>query len=151
MFIGHINLSETFDGAGEHFVHLIEALRQHNTQQYILVRNIELAKRLDIVEGLTVGPVVHSPIIAYCMMPDVDVVHIHDSSSWPAGLLMTLTRSTPYTLTRHASDAASRNPLTQAAMNRASGFLDENQTDVLEHLHAYQSALDSLRVPTMLL
>lgn len=104
MFIGHINLSETFDGAGEHFVHLIESLQQHNTQQYILVRNTELAKRLDIVEGVTVGPAVRSLVSAYCLMPDVDVVHIHDTTSWPAGLLLTLTRSTPFTLTRHACD-----------------------------------------------
>jgi hypothetical protein len=151
VFIGHINLSVTFDGACEHFVHLIESLQQHNTRQYILVRNSELAKRLDCVAGVTVGPAVRSPVSAYCLMPAVDVVHIHDASGWPAGLLLTLTRSTPFTLTRHASETTAGNPLAQAALKRASGFIDENQLDALDHLQVYRRALDSFRVPNMLL
>lgn len=151
MHIGHINLSATFDGAGEYFVHRIESLQRHNTQQYVLVRNADLAKRLDIVAGVTVGPVVRSPVTAYCLMPEVDVVHIHDSSGWPAGLLFALTRSTPFTLTRRASDCASKSPLTLAALNRASGIIDEDQTDPLDHLAMYRRAVDSLRIPTMLL
>ena len=85
MHIGHIDLSESFNGAGENFVRLIESLQQHMMQQYLLVRNIALAKRLDLIEDVTVGPVVRSPIIAYCLMPQVDIVHIHDSSSCSAG------------------------------------------------------------------
>lgn len=151
MYIGHINLSETFDNAGEHFVHLIESLQLHNTRQYVLVRNIALAKRLDRVENVTVGPVVRSAITAYCLMPDVDVVHIHDGTSWPAGLLFTLTKSIPFTLTRHVSFASGKNPLNQAVVKRASGFIEENQIDVLDHLQVYRHAVDSFRVPTMLL
>lgn len=151
MYIGHVNLSETFDGAGEHFVHLIESLQQHNTRQYVLVRNIALAKRLDLVENVTVGPVVRSPITAYCLMPDVDLVHIHDQTSWPAGLLFALTKSIPFAMTRHGSFAIGINPLNKAVVKRASGFIEEDQKDVLDHLQVYRRAVDQCQMPTMLL
>lgn len=151
MHIGHINLSESFNGADENFVRLIESLQRHTMQQYLLVRNVALAKRLDLIENVTVGPVVRSPITAFCLMPQVDVVHIHDRSSRSAGILLALTRSVPFVLTRHESLAESKNPLSQSACKRASGFIEEDQKDVCEHLQVYRRAVDSLRVPTMLL
>ena len=151
MYIGHINLSASFNGAGEHFVRLIESLQQRSMRQYVLVRNVALAKRLDLVENVTVGPVVRSSITAFCLMPKVDVVHIHDDSSSSAGLLLALTRSVPFVLTRHVSLDNGRNPLNQAACNRASGFIDENQIDVSECLQIYRRAVDTLSMPTMLL
>ena len=147
LYIGHINLAESFNGAGKHFVGLLEALQQHAVQQYVLVRNIALAKRLDLIDNITVGPIVRSPITAYCLMPEVDVVHIHDRSGWPAGLLLTLTKSIPFVLTRQVSLATGKNPLNQAAYNRASGFIDENQIAVDEHLQLYRRAADSLEFP----
>jgi len=147
LYIGHINLAESFNGAGEHFVGLLETLQQHAMQQYVLVRNIALAKRLDLIDNITVGPIVRSPITAYCLMPEVDVVHIHDRSGWPAGLLFTLTKSIPFVLTRQVSLATGKNPLNQAAYNRASGFIDENQIAVDEHLQLYRRAADSLEFP----
>lgn len=151
LHIGHINLSVSFNGAGEHFVRLIESLQLHSMQQYVLVRNAALAKRLSLVEGVTVGPVVRSAIAAYSLMPAVDVIHIHDTKSSSAGLLFTLTRAVPFVITRHNSLDRSRNPIDQAAIKRASGFIDENQIDVVEHLQAYRRAVDTLSVPTMFL
>ncbi len=151
MHIGHINLSKAFNGSGEHFVELVESLQQHAMQQYVLVRNTALAKRLDIIDGVIVGPVVRSPIIACCLVPDVDIVHIHDQSSTPAGLLLMLTRSVPFVLTRRALAASSASPIKKAACKRASGFVEENQLTASEHLQIYRRAVDSLRVPTMLL
>jgi len=149
--IGHINLSESFNGAGENFVNLIESLHLHSMQQYVLVRNIALAKRLDLIDGVIVGPVVRSSITACCLMPQVDVVHIHDPSSSSAGLLLTLTRSIPFVLTRHEITSTSRNPISEAACNRASGFISKNQRKASEHVQVYRRAVDSLRIPTMLL
>lgn len=120
-------------------------------QQYVLVRNVALAKRLDLIEKITVGPVVRSSITACCLMPRVDVVHIHDRSSSSAGLLLALTRSIPFVLTRHASADKGINPLYQAASDRASGFVEDNQLDAIEHIQVYRQAVDSLRIPTMLL
>ena len=151
MHIGHINLSESFNIGGEDFVSLIESLQQHGMQQYVLVRNIALAKQLDLIDGVVVGPVVRSPIMAYSLMPQVDIVHIHDRSSGSAGLLLTLTRSVPFVLTRREITALSMNPINKAACNRASGFIEENQLTAGEHLQVYRRAVDSLRVPSMLL
>ena len=47
--IGHINLAKSFNGAGEHFVVLIEALQKLGVRQYLLVGNVALAKRLDLI------------------------------------------------------------------------------------------------------
>jgi len=149
--IGHINLSESFNGAGEHFVALIESLQQHAMRQYVLVRNVSLAKRLDLVEGVVVGPVVRSPVTSYCLMPQVDVVHIHDQMGSSAGLLLALTRSIPFVLTRREISASSTNPINKAIYNRASGFVEEDQLTANEHLQIYRRAVDSLSVPTMLL
>lgn len=151
MFVGHINLSESFNDASEHFVRLLESLQKHNVEQYVLVRNIALAKRLDLIEGITVGPVVRSPVSAYCLMPHADVVHIHDRSSWSAGLLLTLTKTIPFILTRRVSLDEHKNSLYQAAVRRASGFIEENDISVHTHIQIYRQAIDSLRVPTMLL
>lgn len=57
MYIGHISIAESFNSAGEHFVRLIESLRQRFFEQYLLFRNVDLAKRPDLVDGVTVGPV----------------------------------------------------------------------------------------------
>lgn len=147
MHIGHINLSESFNGAGEYFVRLIEALQSRGSEQYVLVRNVALAKRLDVIDGVTVGPVVRSAVTAYCLMPDVDIVHIHDRSSWPAGLLLTLTKTIPFVLTRHTSIDKVRNPLNQAVIDRAAGFIAENQIDASEHIVVYRQALEALEAP----
>lgn len=120
-------------------------------QQYVLVRNIALAKRLDLLDNITVGPVVRSAITAVCLMPQVDIVHIHDRSSQSAGLLLALTKSVPFVMTRHEALATSRNPLTQAACNRAAGFIEDGDSSTSEHLQVYRRAADSLRVPTILL
>lgn len=151
MHIGHINLAESFNGAGEHFVRLIESLQAHGLQQHVLVRNVTLAKRLDLVDNVVVGPAVRSAITAYCLMPQIDVAHIHDLASRPAGLLLALTRSVPFVLTRQGSPAKSMNPLNQAACKRASGFIEENQIDVSEHIALYRKAADNLRIPNMIL
>ena len=144
MHIGHINLAKSFNGAGEHFVSLVEALREQGVQQYVLVRNIALAKRLDLVDKVTAGPAVRSAVMAYCLMPHVDVVHIHDPSDGQAGLLLTLTRSIPFVLT-HRDAAPGRNPLTQAVYKRASGIIYQSDADAAKHLRIYRHAVATWR------
>ena len=145
MYVGHINLSESFNGAGEHFVGLIAALQSKGVKQYVLVRNVVLAKRLDIIENVTVGPVVRSAVTAFCLMPRVDVLHIHDRSSRAAGLLSTLTQSVPFVLTNEVSIANDRNPISQAAQRRAAGFIEENEVDAARHLAVYERAAAALK------
>ena len=67
MHVGHINLAKTCNGAGEYFVDLVEALQRLGVAQFVLVRSVELAKRLDLIDDVTVGPVVRSAVMAYCL------------------------------------------------------------------------------------
>lgn len=147
MHIGHINLAKSFNGAGEHFVKLIEALQKLGTQQYLLVGNVALAKRLDLIDDVTVGPVVHSSVMAYCLMPHLDLVHVHDPAEGRSGLLLTLTRSIPFVLTHHGHSPG-KNPLTQAVYKRASGIIYKSDADAGKHLRVYKHAVDSWRATT---
>lgn len=160
MRIGHINLATSFNGTGEHFVSLVEALEQVGVKQHVLVRNTALARRVDAIDGVEVGPVVRSAITACCLMPSCDLVHMHDPAAAQAGLLLTLTRSIPFVLTHRRSAAIGSNPVTQAIYKRASGIicLDESDIALLRHyeptlrlhivpdLMRFDSANDHLRV-----
>ncbi|NNC77235.1 MAG: hypothetical protein HKN77_04680, partial [Woeseiaceae bacterium] len=66
---------------------------------------------------------VKTPVMAYCLMPDVPVVHAHDSSGGQAGLLLTLTRSIPYVITRRSSRPVGKNPITRSAVSRSCGVI----------------------------
>ena len=142
MHIGHINLAKSFNGAGEHFVNLVEALQSRGVREYVLVRNVALAKRLDLLEDVTVGPTVGSAVMAYCLMPRVDVGQIHDPSEGQSGLLLTLTRSIPFVLT-HRDESPGRNPLASAVYRRASGIIYQADADAAKHLRIYQHAIDT--------
>lgn len=144
MHIGHINLAKSFEREGGHFVELIEALQAQGTQQHVLVGNVELAKRLDQLENVAVGPVVRSAVTAYCLMPAVDVVHVHDPSAGQSGLLLTLTRSIPFVLT-HEDQAQARNPLAKAVYRRAAGLVYAGDADAATHLRIYRHAVNTWR------
>lgn len=150
MRIGHINLAKSFNGAGDNFVRLIEALQEHGTSQHILVRNVALAKRLDLIEDVTVGPAVRSAVMAYCLMPHVDVVHIHNSADGQAGLLLTLTRSIPYVLT-HTDAPHGAGPISQAINRRAAGFVYRHDANAAKHIRVYRHAIESWRASAVLL
>ena len=146
MYIGHINLATSINGAGDHFVNLIEALRRHEVRQYVLVKNVALARRLHALADVAVGPSVSSAVMAYCLMPRVDIVHVHDPSGEQAGLLLTLTRSIPFVLT-HRDAGAGPNPVTQAVYRRASGVIYHGDANAAKHLRIYRHAVDAWRAP----
>ncbi len=151
MHIGHINLARSFNGAGEHFVRLIEALREYGVTQYVVVHNVALARRLDLIDGVTAGPTVRSAVMAYVLMPHVDVVHVHRQADGQAGLLLALTRSIPFVLTPHDKDLANRNPLSQAVVRRASGFVYRRDANAAKHLRVYRHAIDAWRASAVML
>lgn len=144
MHVGHINLAKSCNGAGEHFVNLVEALQKLGIKQHVLVRNLDLAKRLDLIDDVTLGPIVRSAVMAYCLTPRLDVVHVHDPSEGQSGLLLTLTRSIPYVLT-HGDDAPGKNPLMQAVYRRASGIVYQSDADAAKHLRIYKHAVECWR------
>ena len=185
VYVGHINLAESMNGTGEHFIKLVEGLDRQGIRQHVLVRNRSLARRLAVCDNVTVGPVVKTPVMAYCLMPSVSVAHAHDVKSGHAALLMTLTRSTPYVVTRRSTDAPGRNPITRAIYRRAASLIcstdaaaakmletdlsvlidvirdisyaasDDPETDgnriAAAHARIYRRAIDSWRVPALLL
>jgi hypothetical protein len=148
LHVGHINLSKSIDDAGEQFAGLVESLRNREIRQYVLVRNVELAKHLDAIDGITVGPVVHSAVTAYALMPNVDIVHIHDMSASQAGLLLTLTRSIPYVLSYGEAMPNGKKPLAQAIYRRALCVIcrDDSEASILRH---YDATLRVEIVPEM--
>ena len=56
-------------------------------------------------------------------MPGVDVVHCHDERAAQAGLLMALTRSVPYVLTRRIGPDPTSNPVQRSVYRRAAGII----------------------------
>lgn len=135
MYVGHINLAPLVDSAAASFVLLVEALRDAMVEQHVLVRDAALARRLAAIEGVTVAPVVHSPVMAYCLQPRVDVTHAHDLTAGHAALLLALTRSIPYVLTHRGGVATGTSPLLQSIYGRASCVLcqDGAELAILRH------------------
>ena len=136
LIIGHINLAKSFDRTSENCVSLVEGLQERGVRQYALVRNATLAKHLGAVDDITVGPVVRSAVMAYCHMPQLDVVHIHDMAAGQAGLLLTLTRSIPFVLTHRGDFEGGTGALAQAIYRRASRVIccDDSEVSILRHL-----------------
>ena len=150
MQIGHINLAESCNGAGENFVRLIESLQQLGVSQYVLVRNVDLARRLEIISDVTVGPVVRSAVTAYCLMPALDIVHVHEAAAARAGLLLALTRSVPFVLT-HRHQAQANNRIEQAIYKRAAAIIDDCDADGARYLRIYKHAAASWRTSSVML
>lgn len=148
VYVGHINLAKSFNDTGKHFVSLVEALQRAGMRQYVLVRNVTLAKRIGAVDNVVVGPVVRSAVTAFSLMPRVDVAHMHCAAAGQAGLLLALTRSIPYVLSHTGPDALSRNPFTLAIYRRAGTVLcrDDGEASILRH---YDPSLCIETVPIM--
>lgn len=184
MYIGHIYLAESMSGISETLVSLIEALDRQGVSQHVLVGSKLLGRRVAIYDSVTVGPIVKTPVMAYCLLPNVEVAHTHCSSSASAGVLLALTRSIPYVFTCRKEFATTTNPIKQSALSRASGIIfPDKQTaslnanaksrvpvDIIadaryanegdahtnnriaaDHLKIYRRAVDSIRVPALLL
>jgi hypothetical protein len=146
--IGHICLTPPGNEISEHFAALVEALARHNSEQHVLVASVMLAKRLAACQSVAVGPIVNTPVMAYCLMPNVDLAHIHESKSGQAGLLLTLTRSIPFVITTSAGSGEKMSPLTRSVLHRAAHVVERLDTEpgnqaAREHLGIYQDVLTS--------
>lgn len=143
MKIGHIYLATASDEAIKRFATLVEGLDRLAIDQHVLVTSLVLAKRLQCCPYVTVGPVVKTPVMAYCLMPKVDLVHIHDSKSGKAGLLLTLTRSTPFVMTSDEQQATSRNPLKRSMLHRAQSLISASVSDPEKLIRIYRKTIDA--------
>ena len=148
MKIGQICLATAADAHGDRFAELVEALAGREVEQHVLVSSVALARRLAACDHVTVGPLVKSPVMAYCLMPDVDVAHVHEVKSGQAGLLLTLTRMIPFVLTTDSADLGSKNPLKRSVFHRAAQMIPPIEGEPVEriaseHLQIYSEALKS--------
>lgn len=156
MKIGQICLAAPSDDSGEKFAMLVETLAELDIKQHVLVGSVSLARRLASCRNVTVGPVVKTPVMAYCLMPDVDVAHIHEVKSGQAGLLLTLTRSIPFIINSNGGEQSSKNPLTRSVIHRASLVITTAedqpiQRTAAEFLRVYQDAMDSWQRSAMMM
>ncbi len=135
MRIGHVYLSRPGEGDASAFIALIEALHCEGIDQHVVVRDRSIAHQLMPLEGISIGPTVHTAVTASCLVPAVDVAHAHDASAGQAGLILTLTRSIPYVLTHRGRLPNGRNPLTHAIYRRAACVVctDHADLDILRH------------------
>ena len=178
MEIGHILLSGNDAARFEHFVRLTEGIDRLGIRQHVIVASHELAARVGVYGGVTLGPAIQSAVMAMVLMPDVTLVHAHDDEAGRAALLMNLTRSIPYVLTHREPEAPGWSPVRRSIYARAETIIastaaaaesladDRIETRIAEvadvelpnidfplaeHVRAYRQAVDRLSVPTMLL
>ncbi len=127
--IGHIILGNSCDDIGAHFVALVEALANHGIKQHVLCSERSLADRLALCDRVGIGPIVGSSLMAACYMPRVDLVHVHDHRGRQAALLMALTRSIPFVMSRRSEFSLGNSQLNRSVYRRASGLIC--QTDAV--------------------
>jgi hypothetical protein len=142
--VAQIYLEKASAQGAQQFREIIESLDRLAIEQHVLVASADLAKRLGGLPYVTVGPLVSTPVMAYCLVPEVDVAHIHDGKSGQVGLLLTLTRSTPYVLNTIEAAQPTRNPLLASIRNRARLSVDTNQLRPEKLVDAYRDAIDGL-------
>ena len=143
MKIGHVYLAHDEDETTLQFAALVGALDRLAIDQHVLVANLALARRLQSCPYVSVGPVVKTPIMAYCLMPNVDLVHVHDSKSGQAGLLLTLTRSIPFVITTPDEPTTSRNPIKRSILQRAQSLILPSDTDPDALIGVYRRTIDA--------
>ena len=144
MNVGHIFLDRASNGAASQFASIVESLDRLTIDQHVLVADASLARSLRALPYVTVGPSVRTPVMAYCLMPAVDVVHIHDDRGGQAGLLLTLTRSVPFVMNSGVTPPGTRNPLKQSVLQRAQTMIEASQTDPESLIEIYRRAADAL-------
>jgi len=120
--IGQIFLAAANDAQSPAFAELVEGLDHLAVEQHVLVSQGEIATRLASRPYVTVGPLVSSPVMACCLLPNVDLVHVHDGRSGQAGLLLTLTRSMPFVMS--AGPSSGRQPLQRSIRGRAQRIIE---------------------------
>ena len=133
--VGHVNLASVGDDRSQEFVRLVEALQRAGIEQHLVLRNRSVIRRMTRLDRVSAGPAVHSAITASCLVPSVDVAHIHDPTFGQAGLLLALTRSIPYVLTHRGDLPGGRNPILRAIYRRAASVVctDHADLDLLRH------------------
>lgn len=143
MKVGHIYLEGTRDEDARRGAGLVEALDRLTISQHVLAADADLLRSLQALPFVSCGPSVTSPIMACCLMPDVDIVHIHDDKAAQAGLLLTLTRSMPFVMDSPQRGAGYPGPLKRSILNRARYLIDPEDLDPERLIEIYRRGADA--------
>lgn len=132
MRIGHVLLATDSGTTADQLTALVRALSRHGVEQHALLGDARLLREIGACDRVSVGPRVRTPIMACCLMPDVDIAHMHDLKSAQTGLLLTLTRSVPYIVTLRSATSASSNPVTRSIYRRARCIVCQSDEDAAD-------------------
>lgn len=119
VFIGHVNLSKRFDSSGTQLLLLTRALSKHGVRQHAVVRCPLLLEGLSDITNVSLGPLADSPVMANCVLPAVDLAHLHDTRSATTGLILSLTRSIPYIITIRGRAVPAHHAIARSIHRRA--------------------------------
>ena len=140
MKVGQIYLEKTGGDSARQFQAVVEGLDRLAIEQHVLVASASLARSLSALPFVTVGPVVGNPVMAYCLVPEVDVAHVYDSKSGQTALLLTLTRAIPYVITA-GETGNSKQSIWHSIWERASATIETDGLHPDRLLESYHQAL----------
>ena len=146
MRIGHVLLASTDKQIGQNLTALVRALSAHGIEQHALVSDAHLARDLISIGRVSVGPLVRSPIMACCLMPDVDLAHMHDIKGAQTGLLLALTRSVPYIITQRSASLGTTNAIVRSVYRRARCIVCESEHDRIQVRRHFPDSLIEIRI-----
>lgn len=81
--------------------------------------------------------------MAYCLVPEVDVAHVHDSKSGQTALLLKLTRAVPYVITSTES-GNDKQSIWGSVWDRASATVEPDDLHPDSLLESYRRALGAI-------
>lgn len=142
MDVGQICLGTLSADGADRFVGLVESMAGLAIGQHVLIGDPLVARRLESLPRVCVGPLVGTPVLAASLMPEVDVVHAHDEPGARAALLLALTRSLPFVLSGSVESPGTSDPLARAIAKRARALLDPATALPLDIARAYRRAMD---------
>lgn len=140
MKIGQIYLNKSSSSGARQFYSIVDGLNQLAVEQHVLVADPDLARGLRALPFVTVGPIVRSPVMAYCLMPTVDVAHVYDDYGGQAALLLTLTRSVPFVITEGAISRSTGSPLGKSVLRRSRAIVGPQLLDSERLIEVYRKA-----------
>lgn len=143
MKVGQIYLDKTGGDSARQFQAIVEGLDRLAIDQHVLVASAELARSLSALPYVTVGPVVSTPVMAYCLIPEVDVAHVHDSKSGQTALLLKLTRAVPYVISS-TEPGNNKQSMWESVWDRASATIESDDLHPDSLLESYHRALDAI-------
>lgn len=141
MELGHINLDRKGSDRDRDFLAMAENLDHLGVRQHFVVADDAAARYLQRLAFAAGVDVTASPIVANCLMSNVDLVHAHGYRAGRAGLIMTLTRGIPYLLTAVENERTGTVPLKGSVRRRARAVLADDRVGAAELIDLYTAIM----------